>query len=311
MNGYAKVEPTFWIGETGKKLRREGVEAQLVALYLLTNPHANPIGLYYCPIMFIAHETGLGIKGASKGLQRAFDGGFCAYDEASEMVWVYEMARYQIADALKQGDNRTKWIQAEYDALPENPFLRPFFDKYQQAFHMRSARLQDEPERSPLEGPSKPPSPSTTPTTAPKQKGAGALDLSSLPESLSEALWEEFVKHRKTIKKPLTQEAVNRIGNELHRIEAAGIAPNEALGETLERGWVSIKRTWLENTHENGTRSRANGNGASRAKRVADTLDGIIRDGLPEERTERVGGGDLPAAAGDLRRTLDGEYRRH
>jgi hypothetical protein len=138
-----------------------------------------------------------------------------------------------------------------------------------------------------------------------------ALDLSSLPESVSRDIWQEFVGHRKTIKKPLTQEAVNRIGNELHRIEAAGIPPDEAIGESLERGWVSVKLSWLENINAKGTRTGSNGNGASRAKRVADTLDGIIRDGLPEERTERVGGGDLPAAAGDLRRTLDGEYRRH
>jgi len=61
----------------------------------------------------------------------------------------------------------------------------------------------------------------------------------------------------------------------------------------------------------NRTRSGSNGNGASRARRVADTLDGIIRDGLPEDRAERVGGSDIPAAAGDLREPLDGEYRRH
>jgi hypothetical protein len=143
-----------------------------------------------------------------------------------------------------------------------------------------------------------------------KGNARSALDLSRLPESVSEGIWQQFTGHRKAIKKPLTQEAVNRIGNELHRIEAAGISPDEAIGEALERGWVSVKLSWLENTHAKGTRP-GNGNGASRARRVADTLDGIIRDGLPEERTERVGGGDLSEAAGDLRRTLDGEYRRH
>jgi len=86
-----------------------------------------------------------------------------------------------------------------------------------------------------------------------------ALDLSPLPESVSEDLWAAFVKHRRTIKKPLTQVAVNRIGSELHRIEAAGIAPDEALGETLERGWVSVKHHWLENANENRTRT---GNGS-------------------------------------------------
>lgn len=66
MRDYGKVSPQFWIGKTGKALRNAGSEAQLVSLYLLTNPHANMIGLYYMPLMFIAHETGLGMEGACK-----------------------------------------------------------------------------------------------------------------------------------------------------------------------------------------------------------------------------------------------------
>lgn len=90
MRDYAKVGPKFWIGATGKKLRAAGPEAQIVALYLMTSPHANMLGLYYIPKMFIAHETGLGLEAASKGLQRGIEAGFCEYDEASEMVWVIE-----------------------------------------------------------------------------------------------------------------------------------------------------------------------------------------------------------------------------
>ena len=57
MRDYGKVSPQFWIGQTGKKLRAEGMEAQIVAMYLMTSPHANMLGLYYCPAMFIAHEN--------------------------------------------------------------------------------------------------------------------------------------------------------------------------------------------------------------------------------------------------------------
>jgi hypothetical protein len=61
MRNYAKIAPQFWIGNTGRKLRDAGSEALLVALYLLSSPHANMLGLYYLPRPFIAHETGLGI----------------------------------------------------------------------------------------------------------------------------------------------------------------------------------------------------------------------------------------------------------
>lgn len=156
MRDYAKVSPQFWIGQTGKKLRQSGMEAQIVAMYLMTSPHANMLGLFYCPEMFIAHETGLGIEGACKGLQRCQEAGFCEYDKASEVVWVFEMATYQIADELTGKDLRIKGVQNEYDALPENPYLARFFEKYSGAFKMTSCRGITAETQSPFKAPSKP-----------------------------------------------------------------------------------------------------------------------------------------------------------
>lgn len=152
MRDYSKVGPQFWIGKTGKALRKHGLESQMVALYLLTSPHANMLGLYYVPQAFIAHETGMGMEGAMKGLQGCIDAGFCRYDEDTEMVWVVEMARFQIADQLKDKDLRIKGVQSEYDSLPDNPYLAAFFDMYASAFCMTSKRG----ETSPLQAPSKP-----------------------------------------------------------------------------------------------------------------------------------------------------------
>lgn len=149
MRDYGKVSPKFWIGQTGKALRKHGMETQLVALYLLTNPHANMLGLYYVPTAFVAHETGLGYEGATKGLQGCIEAGFCQYDDDSEMVWVMEMARFQIADQLKDKDLRIKGVQNEYDALPGNPYLASFFAMYSEAFCMTSCRGRDSPSQAP------------------------------------------------------------------------------------------------------------------------------------------------------------------
>jgi hypothetical protein len=151
MRDYSKVGPQFWIGRTGKKLRAAGAMAQLVGLYLMTSPHANMTGLYYVSRDSIAHETGLGMEGASKGLQSCIDAGFCSYDDETEMVWVHEMAFYQIAEKLSANDKRSAGVQNEYDALPDNPFLGMFFEKYAAAFNMKKSR-----DGSPSEAPSKP-----------------------------------------------------------------------------------------------------------------------------------------------------------
>lgn len=151
MRDYATVAPQFWLGKTGRELRKKGAEAQVVSFYLMTSPHANMLGLYYLPILYIAHETGLGLEGASKGLNRSIEAGFCSYDEDTEMVWVHEMAAYQVGKALKPGDNRCAGVRSEYASLTENRFLSAFYERYKNDFHLNIKR---EPRRI-LEGASK------------------------------------------------------------------------------------------------------------------------------------------------------------
>lgn len=152
MRDYAKIAPRFWIGATGKAIRKCGPEAQVVALYLLSSPHANMIGLYHLPIAYIAADTGIPFEGASKALTKLFECGFCGYDEDAEVVWVFEMAHFQIGGALKPLDKQCAGTQNAYDNVPENRFLPGFFDKYAGAFHMTSRREA----RTPFEAPSIP-----------------------------------------------------------------------------------------------------------------------------------------------------------
>lgn len=140
MRDYATVSPQFWLGETGRELRKAGVEAQVVAFYLMTSPHANMLGLYYLPVLYLAHETGLGLEGASKGLDGAIKAGFCSYDEHSEMVWVHEMAAYQVGRELKPGDKKCAGVRNSYAALPKNPFLSAFYERYKSDFHLTVKR---------------------------------------------------------------------------------------------------------------------------------------------------------------------------
>lgn len=163
MRDYAKVSPKFWTGETGQALSRRGSEALVVALYLMTSPHSNMLGLYYQPVLYLAEETGLTPEGASKGLQACIEEGFCQYDPQAKMVWVIEMAGYQIGSELAENDKRCKGIQKDYNALPNCQFLGDFFDRYAHAFHLTERREFVEKQKglvikrtSPLQAPSKP-----------------------------------------------------------------------------------------------------------------------------------------------------------
>lgn len=74
------------------------------------------------------------------------------------MVWVHEMAAYQIDDQLKGRDRRILGVQNEYDTLPECLFLKDFFDKYKAAFLMEKSRGLQAPSKplaSPLQAKNK------------------------------------------------------------------------------------------------------------------------------------------------------------
>lgn len=151
MRDYGVVSPKFWIGETGKALRGDA-PAQVLALYLMTCPHANMIGVFHCPVLYMAHETGLGMEGASKALQSLIEAGYCTYDEASETVFVHRMAAYQVAESLKPGDNRVKGVEREWSNIGPAQLKSAFAAIYSVAFHLPI----EQENKSPYQAPSKP-----------------------------------------------------------------------------------------------------------------------------------------------------------
>ena len=152
MRKYAKVTPAFWTGETGRLLRGDA-NSQRVALYLLTCPSANMIGLYYLPLPVLIHEIGLSRQGALKALRRVSEVGFAQYDDVTEHVWVPEMACYQIGKSLKADDNRRIAILKKLEEYSKCKYLNDFMDKYGDSYQLYSA-ANPKPPRSPLEDPS-------------------------------------------------------------------------------------------------------------------------------------------------------------
>jgi hypothetical protein len=151
MRDYGVVSPKFWIGETGKALRGNA-EAQLVALYLMTCPHANMIGVFHCPLIYISHETGISFEGASKALASLSEALFCTYDTATETVFVHRMAAYQVGETLKAEDNRVKSVVKEWQNIGPSQLKQAFFAIYSEAFHLPTTAKK----KSPSKAPSKP-----------------------------------------------------------------------------------------------------------------------------------------------------------
>jgi len=150
MRTYGKLLPAFWTGSTGKALRGD-LEAQVLAIYFVSCPSANMVGLYYLPWPTILHETGLTAEGASKALRRVESEGFAFYDPDSEVVWVPEMARIQIGAGMKASDNRAKFVVDLVDQYKNSKFFGNFVERYWDSFSLPMPR----PEARPFEAPSK------------------------------------------------------------------------------------------------------------------------------------------------------------
>jgi hypothetical protein len=139
---YSKASARFWTGETGKWLKSQGRDFQVVGFYLFTCPMANMLGLYYLPLPTLVHEVGhIDIEGARKVLRRLSEGGYAHYDERTETVWVVEMAVHQIGERILKKDNRHKAILKALDQLRFSPYFNEFVTRYRTDFALEGVEL--------------------------------------------------------------------------------------------------------------------------------------------------------------------------
>ncbi|MDM8227737.1 hypothetical protein [Parasutterella secunda] len=179
MREYGVVSPMFWVGETGRALRKNP-NAQRVAIYLMTAPSSEMTGVFYCPLSSILNDVGIfeapsnpllspseggseGVWSPLKGVKQAIldliDLDFCFYDFESEFVFVKEMAKWQIGESLKERDNRVAGLRKFVKSMPK-PMAALFLERYNEDFCLgfdlqRYSELPNE-KPSPLQVPSKP-----------------------------------------------------------------------------------------------------------------------------------------------------------
>lgn len=248
MRDYSKVSGTFWTGKTGRGLRGD-MQTQLVALYLMTSPHANMIGVFHCPVIYIAHETGSPLEGAIKGLKKLCEGGFCAYDEDSETVWVHEMAKFQIGDDLKPNDNRVKDIQKQYESMPESRIKSGFLEKYGACYHIADSK----PLRSPSEAPPKPEAGTEAEAEAEAGTSIGA-DKPRKPATKPAPLPADFYPNETGVEYAEKRNVTLAVELESFRNW------HQAKGTTM-KDWQAAWRTWCDKAVEFG-RAGVTANGA-------------------------------------------------
>jgi hypothetical protein len=154
VRAYSRVAPQFWIGATGRALRKAGRDAQVVALYLVTCPSATMSGVFPLELPTLCHQVRITKKKARAALAVLERENFAFYDAENEAVWIPEMARFQVGEQLEPDDKRIKGLVRQLEAVSAPRFAPAFYEKYRRAFHLPE-KGPWEPLRSPSDGPPK------------------------------------------------------------------------------------------------------------------------------------------------------------
>ena len=133
MRSYAQIVPTFWTRGSGKKLRGKPY-AQVLAIYFMTGPTANMIGLYYVPRITILNDTGIPESELEAALKAVADVQIAFYDPVDELVYVPECATYQVGQVLKPGDTKRKTILAILKIHGNHPFALQWLARYYEPY---------------------------------------------------------------------------------------------------------------------------------------------------------------------------------
>ena len=99
---YYRITPRFW---QDPDVRNEWTEdMRLLAIYLMTSPHRNMVGLYYCPLSYIEND----LQWKSNRLRLAFDSlsseavDFIRYDHAAQVVFLVNGLKHDSPTTPKQ-----------------------------------------------------------------------------------------------------------------------------------------------------------------------------------------------------------------
>lgn len=97
-------------------------------------PASEMSGVFYMPKYLIEGELGIPHDELESAIRILEEAGFCRfYDD--EYVFVFNMARYQIADALSPDDNRWKSLMRDIEEMPDN-IRREFIIRYNDDFNL-------------------------------------------------------------------------------------------------------------------------------------------------------------------------------
>lgn len=125
---YRRIVVTFWNDPDVKRVL--SLEEKAFLMYLFSNEHCHPCGLYRLSPILVIDELGISEDRMRELLEGPIEP-FATYDWRTEEVFVHNMAEHQIDGGLHlKTDNRISWFVRQLETIHSQVLLRAFRDRY-------------------------------------------------------------------------------------------------------------------------------------------------------------------------------------
>ena len=240
MARYRKLYPCFW---RDNKVASLTAEQKLVALYCLTSPQTNRIGLYVLSPGQAAEECGMTQVNFLKHLDTVCHTLSWRYSEQARVLYIPTWWVWNKPD----NEKAMKGALTDLAEVTQTQLTSEFANNKEHlsegmAYLMDTvsdrvcAQEQEQEQEQDKEQEQKPPSP---------PRGGKSFDPANaeLPPPIStdafKAAWADWCKHRQQIKKPLTERSC---AMQIKRFEQWGPERSiKAIEFTIEKGWQGIR----------------------------------------------------------------------
>ena len=250
MSNYRNISLSFW---TDSKVDDEFTpEDKYFYLYLLTNPHTNICGCYEISMKAMERETGYNSDTINRLIKRMSElHNVIRYSKTTKEILVLNWSKYNWSSS----DKVIKAVKSVAEYIKSATFKKYILEKLENGKNSYIQITDIDTETDTDTDVSIPYAYGIDTISEKEQKKKTDYDVLideyTCNDMLITAIYE-FIKMRKSIKKPITSYGLKRILNELDRLATNDDEKIQILDKSIERSWAGIFELNQKGGNNNG-----------------------------------------------------------
>lgn len=257
------VDTDFWTDID--VIDKYSIDDKFFALYLLTNKYSRQAGIYKLPKKYISFETGY-TKEIVEVLLDRFEKTYnkIRYNHDTQEIAILNYTSFSI---VKGGKPVEDCIKKDLREVEDKQLIKTVHDVMQEYWTLSSREFDGtvkgifKESFEPFLNDNDNVFDNDNDNDNENENERNVHDSLERVKQAKETIYyknvdlddaiKEFIKHRKALKKAMTPYAVKRFINKLNREFETDDEKLEAIDMAIERGWLSVEKSWVKNAQKN------------------------------------------------------------